>query len=143
MNFHRDKNTQTNGEMKNMSEIANNIKKLRQEKQISLEQLAEQLEVMPQVLECWENGDINPDIQTLTQIANIFDVSVEYIIYSRPKKQVFYGFDYSAKNLSRIFTDIGVIIAAILSYLKWGSIGWAILHGILNWFYVIYYFIKY
>ena len=126
-----------------MSEIANNIKKLREEKQLSLEQLADQLEVMPQVLECWENGDINPDIQTLTQMANIFDVSVEYIIYSRPKKQVFYGFDYSPKNLSRIFTDIGVIIAAILSYLKWGSIGWAILHGILNWFYVIYYFIKY
>ena len=126
-----------------MSEISNNIKKLRQEKQLTLEQVAEQLEVMPQVLECWENGDINPDIQTLTQMANIFDVSVEYIIYSRPKQRVFYGFDYSPKNLSRIFTEIGAIIAAVLSYLKWGSIGWAILHGILNWYYVIYYFIKY
>lgn len=126
-----------------MSEIANNIRKLRQEKQLTLEQVAEQLEVMPQVLECWENGDINPDIQTLTQMANIFDVSVEYIIYSRPKQRVFYGFDYSPKNLSRIFTEIGAIIAAVLSYLKWGSIGWAILHGILNWYYVIYYFIKY
>jgi len=31
----------------------------------------------------------------------------------------------------------------VISYVKWESIGWAILHGILNWFYVLYYIIKY
>lgn len=38
---------------------------------------------------------------------------------------------------------IGSIIAAIISYAKWHSIGYAILHGILGWFYVIYYLIAY
>ena len=40
-------------------------------------------------------------------------------------------------------TGIGTIIAVILSWLKWHSIGWAIIHGLLSWLYVIYYVIKY
>lgn len=38
---------------------------------------------------------------------------------------------------------IGTVIAIILSWTKWHSIGWAILHGILSWFYVLYYLIVY
>lgn len=38
---------------------------------------------------------------------------------------------------------IGTILAMIISYAKWGSIGWAILHGLFSWFYVIYYIIMY
>ena len=37
----------------------------------------------------------------------------------------------------------GACLAMIISYVKWGSIGWAMLHGLLNWIYVIYYIIKY
>jgi len=38
---------------------------------------------------------------------------------------------------------LGTIIAVILSYLKWGHIGWMVLHGMFGWFYVIYYVIKF
>jgi uncharacterized membrane protein YjjB (DUF3815 family) len=31
----------------------------------------------------------------------------------------------------------------VLSYVKWKSIGWAILHGCLGWVYIIYYAIRY
>jgi len=31
----------------------------------------------------------------------------------------------------------------VISYVKWQSIGWAILHGAMSWGYVIYYFFKY
>lgn len=44
---------------------------------------------------------------------------------------------------SRTGVGLGTIIAVILSYLKWRSIFWAILHGILGWIYVVYYVIKY
>ena len=40
-----------------MSEVANSIKKLRQEKRLSQEQLAEQLHVTRQAVSNWENGD--------------------------------------------------------------------------------------
>lgn len=38
---------------------------------------------------------------------------------------------------------LGSVIAVILSYTKWHSIGWAIIHGVLGWAYVIYYLIEY
>lgn len=37
----------------------------------------------------------------------------------------------------------GQALAIVISYVKWRSIGWAIIHGLLGWFYVIYYFAKY
>lgn len=39
--------------------------------------------------------------------------------------------------------ELGSILAMILSYDMWGSIGKAILHGLLGWAYVIYYVIKF
>lgn len=39
--------------------------------------------------------------------------------------------------------SMGAALAMILSYTKWHSIIWAILHGLLSWIYVIYYAIKY
>ena len=38
---------------------------------------------------------------------------------------------------------MGAALAMILSFAKWHSILWAILHGICSWFYVIYYAVKY
>ena len=38
---------------------------------------------------------------------------------------------------------LGTLIAVIASWTVNHSIGWAILHGILGWFYVIYYLIAY
>jgi len=38
---------------------------------------------------------------------------------------------------------IGTILAVIISWTTWKSIIWSCVHGILGWFYVIYYLIKY
>ena len=38
---------------------------------------------------------------------------------------------------------LGVVLAIVISYVKWNSIGWAILHGIFSWIYVIYFAVKY
>lgn len=39
--------------------------------------------------------------------------------------------------------SFGTCLAMIISYTDWNSIPWAIFHGILSWFYVIYYWAKY
>ena len=39
--------------------------------------------------------------------------------------------------------SFGTCLAMIISYTTWKSIGWAILHGLFSWVYVIYYIIKY
>ncbi len=37
----------------------------------------------------------------------------------------------------------GSALAMIISYTQWKSIGWAVIHGLLSWVYVIYYIIRY
>ena len=39
--------------------------------------------------------------------------------------------------------SFGTCLAMVISYTAWKSIGWAIIHGLLSWVYVIYYFAKY
>ena len=39
--------------------------------------------------------------------------------------------------------SFGSALAMVISYVHWHSIGWAIVHGILGWIYVIYHAIKY
>lgn len=39
--------------------------------------------------------------------------------------------------------SFGSALAMVISYSAWHSIGWAILHGIFSWAYVIYYIIRY
>jgi hypothetical protein len=46
-------------------------------------------------------------------------------------------------NESSSFATLGCIVSGILSWLKWHSVGWAILHAICGWVYVIYYAIVY
>jgi len=38
---------------------------------------------------------------------------------------------------------LGSIVAVIISVLKWKHVGWAILHGLLGWIYVVYFLIIY
>jgi hypothetical protein len=39
---------------------------------------------------------------------------------------------------------LGTIVAGALSWLKWHSIGWALVHGLFcGWIYVIYFWLKY
>jgi hypothetical protein len=37
----------------------------------------------------------------------------------------------------------GQILAAVVSYAAWGSILWAIVHGIFGWFYIAYFILVY
>ncbi len=39
--------------------------------------------------------------------------------------------------------SFGSALAMVISYTAWHSIGWAIIHGIFSWFYVIYYILRY
>ena len=37
----------------------------------------------------------------------------------------------------------GSALAMVISYGNWHSVGWAIIHGLMSWVYVIYYLIRY
>lgn len=37
----------------------------------------------------------------------------------------------------------GSALAMVISYTTWNSVGWAIIHGLMSWVYVIYFVIRY
>jgi len=49
----------------------------------------------------------------------------------------------SAKKAVKSGITFGSALAMVISYTTWHSIGWAIIHGILSWVYVIYFIIRY
>jgi len=137
-----------------MNKVNLMIKRLRLEKSLNQEQLAEQLHVTRQAVSNWENGKTQPDIETLTRIAEFFGVSVEYLIYGKEPKTVsgeeVHRWEWNRGRIhfalnwypERIVA-VGAVLAMIISYVNWRSIGWALLHGLLNWGYVLYYIIRY
>lgn len=128
-----------------MSDVGKNIKKLRKEKNITQDQLAEQLHVTRQAVSNWEIGKTQPDIETLSAMAAYFEVTVEELIYGKSAQTK--GININIGKTTEKGLDagavVGIALAIVLSYSKWQSIGWAIFHGFLNWGYVIYYIIKY
>lgn len=137
-----------------VNKVQSSIKRLRQDKGMNQEQLADQLHVTRQAVSNWETGKTQPDIETLTKIAEYFDVSVEYLIYGK-EPQANAGeevhrwvwrrgrFHFAVNWYPERFAAFGVVLAMIISYVNWHSVGWAILHGLLNWGYVLYYMIRY
>ena len=122
--------------------VGKNIKKVREEKGITQEQLAERLNVTRQAVSNWENEKTQPDIETLDRIALALDVDIERLIYGKERKLTIEKHYHTEKTVTNGVT-FGAVLAMVISYVKWESIGWAILHGLLNWVYVIYYIIKY
>lgn len=57
-----------------------NLKKLRNENNVTQQQLADAISVSQQSINKYENHNIEPDISTLIQMADYFNVTVDYLI---------------------------------------------------------------
>lgn len=78
--------------------IGTNIKKLRRERDITQEQLAELLHLTPSAISQWETDRVLPDIAYLPKLANIFRVSADVIL----------GIDVEAKDarIEEIYKEV-------------------------------------
>ena len=68
-----------------MTNVGENIKKMRKKLKITQDELAEKLSVTRQAVSNWENGKTEPDIETLTNISQIFDISIDELVDGIPK----------------------------------------------------------
>jgi len=123
-----------------MNYIGKNIKKHREAAGMNQDYVAEKLNVTRQAVSNWERGVTEPDIDTLNNLACLFNITLEELIYS--KKEGFFV-EKRAAGVAKAGISFGSCLAMIISYTAFKSIGWAIFHGLLGWFYVIYYIIKY
>lgn len=60
--------------------FSDNLRNLRREKEYSQEYLAERLGVTRQTISKWENGTAMPDLKKLTEIAELFDTTMDKLL---------------------------------------------------------------
>lgn len=68
--------------------FGDNLKYFRKQKSFSQDCLANKLNVTRQAVSRWENGKSLPDIQTLSKISEIFDVSIDCLISGKNESDI-------------------------------------------------------
>ena len=90
-----------------MSKVSKNLKKIRTEKKLTQDVLAEKLHVTRQAISNWENDKTKPDIESLEMLAEVLEVDIEELIYGE-KKSVINSQD-KTKQKNRIKITLAVI----------------------------------
>lgn len=63
-----------------MSKFGDNLIRLRKENKISQQELAAKIVVTQQCISEWERGKIEPTLSNLWKLADIFDISVDFLM---------------------------------------------------------------
>lgn len=91
-----------------MNNIGKNIRQFREEKHLTQEQLAEEMAVVRQAISNWENGKTEPDIDTMRNIANILEISIEELICGERNTNM--NWSFIKENNICSFRSAGVLI---------------------------------
>ena len=70
----------------NQENVGRFIAKLRKEKNITQQDLANKLGVTDRAISNWENGNIMPSVEMLIKIADFFSVSTDYLFSKKTFK---------------------------------------------------------
>lgn len=60
--------------------FATRLKELRKEKQLGQVELAEKINVGKSIISLWENGQCEPTLSRLVELALFFGVSIDYLV---------------------------------------------------------------
>jgi len=90
--------------------LSNKIQKIRKERNLTQENLAEELNVSRQTISNWENKNIYPDIETLVLISNKFNISLDSLL----KEDTDFVRDIDKKVKSNKTKKIIIIILLLL-----------------------------
>ena len=89
--------------MKNMINLAENIIRLRHEKKITQEQLADYVGVTKASVSKWETKQSMPDILLLPQLASFFDVTIDELLGYEPQ--------LSREQMQKIYLELAAAFA--------------------------------
>lgn len=141
------------------------IARRRKEKNMTQRQLAELLGISDKAVSKWETGRGMPEAGCMAALCEALEISVNELLSGEkiPEEEYQEKAEETLVELAKIKAEVarvkkkvtrmdkgveqgvsfGVVLAMVISYHTYSSVGWAIVHGILGWFYVIYYLIKY
>lgn len=103
--------------------IGQRIYKIRQQKNITQEQLAKDLAITRQAVSKWESGKAIPDIENLMYISSLYDMSLDELIKGDNKVGQKIIADASAKKWHKLSI---LFFATLLVYIMWFGLA----HGI-------------
>ena len=96
--------------------IGKRIYEIRQQQNITQEQLASDLAISRQAVSKWESGKAIPDIENLMYISNLYDVSLDELIKGDDKVGEKIVADVSAKKWHKLSI---LFFVALLIYIAW------------------------
>lgn len=98
-------------------EFEDKIKSFRKEKGWTQKELAEQLNVSDKTISSWETGRTYPDLDSLIQLADLFDLTLDELI--REDKKMIKNLDEKIKRSSYVLPAIiiGLIVIALITYM--------------------------
>ncbi len=98
--------------------IAENLVSLRKEHKLTQNELAEKLNYSDNTISRWEKSEITPSIETLVQIAEIYNVPLETLLKENVVKHITEDQKtLKLKKLSTILLAVSVVwLAAVIAY---------------------------
>ena len=110
--------------------IAQNIIDLRKEHKLTQAELAEKLSYSDKAVSKWERGESIPDISVLKEIADLFSVTVDYLISDEHEKPVV----ITKKTVTPIMKRNRLIITLLSTALVWliATVLYVFFEGIAN-----------
>lgn len=93
-----------------MRDIGKNIKELRQQKNMTQDELAEKLFVTRQTVSNYETGKSRPDIEMLTRIAETLETDPNTVLYGIPQKV------NRERMILKLCISAGLLVIALIGY---------------------------
>ena len=93
-------------------DLGKKIMTMRNEKNLSQEQLAEKLNVTRQTISNWENGKFYPDIDSLVNLSKFFNVSLDVLLSYVDKV-----LDYLKDSTDIVKSNKNILYAVLLNIL--------------------------
>ena len=93
-------------------DLGKKIMTMRNEKNLSQEQLAEKLNVTRQTISNWENGKFYPDIDSLVNLSKFFNVSIDVLLSYDDKV-----LDYLKDSTDIVKSNKNILYAVLLNIL--------------------------
>ncbi len=137
------------------------IAKCRKEKNMTQRELADKLGISDKTISKWETGNGLPEASLMVPLCDALGITVNELLtgeritaeeYKERAEETMVALAEMKTEVSSLKRKVGAmdksaktgigfgaVLATVISYHTHASVGWAIVHGILNWAYVIYF----
>ncbi len=107
--------------------IAGNIGKLRREAGMTQLEMAEQLNYSDKAVSKWERGESIPDVITLKKVADLFSVSVDYLLRADHPLEVAAKREYTKtqKRNRFLISAISCVLVWLVAIFVYANVNWA------------------